>query len=438
MLKSIRYTIFFIIFFYSWASFAVTEITFWHSMAGPLGNKLNDIINQFNISHPQYHIVSIYKGDYNQTLTATVAAFRAQQQPDIVQIFEVGTATMLNPQGIIVPVYQLFHDAHLSFASNDILPPIRFYYSDRNMNLLAMPFNSSSPVLFYNQNAFKKAGISIQHPPKTWPQVFNDAQKLLKAGYRCGFTTTWPSWTQLENFSAWHNLPFATEQNGFNNNNAQLVFNNMDVIKHINTLAEWQKNNVFQYGGRGDRAFSLFTSQRCAMLIDSSGSVPDLETFSKFHVGISSLPYWPNIKDAPQNTSIGGAALWALTGHSKIEYRGIAEFFTFLAQPKIVAEWQQASGYLPITYSGYQYSIQSGFYKLHPGAEIAVKELIHKPITSNSTGIRLGNYMKIRENNEQILESIWSGQQNTSIGLNDAVKDGNILLKEFARNTNIH
>ena len=194
---------------------------------------LNAIIKEFNSSQPNYKVVPLYKGDYPETLTATIAAFRARQQPNIVQVFEVGTATMINPGGMIIPVSQLMQQTQVAFNVNDILPAIRYYYSDPNGNLLAFPFNSSSPVMFYNKTAFMKAGLDPNKPPQTWPELQQDAQKILKAGYSCGFTTGWPSWIQVESFSAWHNLPLATENNGFDGLNATLLINNPTVVRQL-------------------------------------------------------------------------------------------------------------------------------------------------------------------------------------------------------------
>lgn len=420
-----------------WAAQPI-KITIWHAMAGGVGDALNQIIRQFNASQQQYQVIGIYKGDYNQTLTAGVAAFRAHQQPDIIQVFEIGTATMTHPAGIIKPVSELMRENHIAFNEQDILPPIRAYYSDSTGQLLAMPFNSSSPVMFYNQDAFKKAGLDPNQAPRTWPEMKKASLALIKAGYSCGFTTGWPSWIQLENFSAWHNVPFATQGNGFVSTNAELLLTHPVIVRHIQTLAEWQKQRIFVYGGRSDNAMSLFTSQTCPMLMESSGSVPDLVKDSQFKVKIAPLPYWPDVAGAPQNTSIGGAALWAFSGHDAQTNKGIAEFFAFLAQPKIAAQWQQATGYLPVTQSAYQLSLKQGFYQKNPGSDVAVKELLNKKPTPYSQGFRLGNFMRIRELNEQALESIWSNRVSAQVGLELVNRDDNELLKQFARNTNIH
>lgn len=408
-----------------------TPIILWHSMAGSLGTTLNTIIQEFNASQTNYKVVPLYKGDYPETLTATIAAFRAQQQPNIVQVFEVGTATLIHPAGMIVPLSQLMQQTQVSFNVNDILPAIRYYYSGPQGNLLAFPFNSSSPVMFYNKTAFTKAGLDPNKPPQTWPELQQDAQKILKAGYSCGFTTGWPSWIQIESFSAWHNLPLATENNGFDGLNAQLLINNPSIVRQVTMLAQWQKQHIFEYGGREDNAMPLFTSGQCAMLMESSGSAPDLVGYSSFPVGVAPIPYWPDVKGAPQNTTIGGAAFWALTGHTANENKGVAEFFAFLAQPTIQMQWAKATGYLPVTQSGYAALQKSGYYQTNPGGDVAIKELLNKPPTTYSRGFRLGNYMAIRDTIDTQLEAALSGSKPAQQAMDAAAKQGDVLLQQF-------
>ena len=411
-----------------------TQIVLWHSMAGSLGETLNNLIQKFNQSQSDYEVVPVYKGDYPETLTATIAAFRSGKQPDIAQVLEVGTATLLHPPGMVVPVNQLMQQTNTSINVNDILPEIRFYYSDPKSGLLALPFNSSSPVLFYNKAAFTKAGLDPNNPPKTWDELAQDAQKILKAGYSCGFTTGWPSWIQVESFSAWHNLPLASQNNGFDGLNATLEFNNPTVVKHVAQVADWQKQHIFMYAGREDQAMPLFTSGQCAMLMESSGSVPDLVSYSQFPVGVAALPYMADVKGAPQNTIIGGAALWALSGRSAENNKGIAQFFAFWLSPDTQMAWSKATGYLPVTQTAYQALQAAGYYKTNPGSEIAIKELLNHQPTDNSRGFRLGNYMAIRNIINQQLESAWSGETTAQQAMDAAVQQGNQQLKQFEQN----
>ncbi|MGH6913124.1 MAG: extracellular solute-binding protein, partial [Geminicoccales bacterium] len=194
---------------------AATEIQWWHAMGGELGEKLNQIAEGFNATQDDYVVKPVYKGDYTETMTGAIAAFRAGEQPHIVQVFEVGTATMMAAEGAVYPVYQLMADAGEPFDSEAYLPAVVGYYTTPEGEMLSMPFNSSTPVLYYNKTAFEKAGLDPDTPPETWAELVEAAEAAQAAGYPCGFTTGWQSWVQIENFSAWHNLPLGTEENGF-------------------------------------------------------------------------------------------------------------------------------------------------------------------------------------------------------------------------------
>lgn len=226
---------------------ASTEVEWWHAMGGRLGEKVNEIAEKFNASQSDYVVKPVFKGNYTETMTAAIAAFRAKKQPAIVQVFEVGTATMMSAKGAVYPTYELMADTHEPFNSSDYLAAVTGYYSTNDGKMLSMPFNSSTPVLYYNKDALAKAGVE---PPKTWEEMDSVGRKLLDAGYKCGFTTGWQSWVQLENFSARHDIPFATKNNGFSGLDTELAFNSPLHVKHIAQLAEWQKEGIFSYGGR--------------------------------------------------------------------------------------------------------------------------------------------------------------------------------------------
>ena len=414
------------------AKAARIEIDWWHAMVGPLADQVNALATGFNQSQTEYKVVPVFKGNYTATLTSAIAAFRAHQQPDIVQVFEVGTATMMAAKGAVYPVYQLMKDTGEPFDPKAYVPAVYSYYATPAGQLLSLPFNSSTQVLFYNQDAFTKAGLDPNTPPTTWAEVGQDGAKLVAAGYKCGFTTSWQAWIQLENFSAWHNIPFATEQNGYGGTGARLVFNGPLQVAHIQQLADWTKSHVFVYGGREDKPEPLFTSGECPMLLSSTGIADRVsKAMPGAHIGIAPMPYEPSVKGAPQNSIIGGATLWVLRGKPASHYKGVAEFFHYLSSPKVQAKWHQETGYVPVTVAAYELSRKDGFYKKYPGRDVAIKELsLHQP-TANSRGIRLGNYVQIRDIENEELEAVWAGKKTAKQALDDAVTRGNRLLEQF-------
>ena len=273
---------------------------------------------------------------------------------------------MMAAEGAIYPVYELMADADEAFDSGDYLASVTGYYTDTDGKLLSMPFNSSTPVLYYNKTAFAKAGIA--EAPKTWPEVEAAARKAQAAGYPCGFTTGWQSWVQIENFSAWHDQPIGTKANGFAGMDTEFTINSAVHVNHIGQLAEWQKSKIFDYGGRRSDSAPKFYGQECVMYMNSSASYAGIRANAKdFEFGVSSLPYWPDISGAPQNTIIGGATLWVLRGHDAEAYKGVAQFFSYLSSAEVQADWHQFTGYLPITTAAYELTRSQGFYDENPG-----------------------------------------------------------------------
>ncbi|HIC80497.1 MAG TPA: sn-glycerol-3-phosphate ABC transporter substrate-binding protein UgpB [Kiloniellaceae bacterium] len=418
------------------AALAATEVEWWHAMGGKLGEKVNEIAEGFNASQGDYTLVPVYKGNYTETMTAAIAAFRANEQPHIVQVFEVGTASMMGAKGAIKPVYQLMAEAGEPFDPAAYLSSVTGYYTDTDGNMLSMPFNSSTPVLYYNKDAFAKAGLDPNAPPATWPEVEETARKLQAAGYACGFTTGWQSWVQLENFSAWHNVPFATQANGFGGIDTELSFNSPLHVKHVGTLAGWQKEKIFDYGGRRSDSAPKFYNQECGMYMNSSAAYAGVKANAKdFEFGVGSLPYWPDA-GAPQNSIIGGATLWVLGGHDDAEYKGVAKFFSYLSSAEVQAEWHQATGYLPITHAAAKLTKEQGFYEANPGTDVAIMQMTGNEPTENSKGLRLGNFVQIRDVINEELEAIWAGDKTAQQGLDDAVNRGNALLRRFEKTIN--
>jgi sn-glycerol 3-phosphate transport system substrate-binding protein len=412
---------------------AATEIMWWHAMSGELGKQVEKLAADFNASQSEYRIVPAYKGNYTETVTAAIFAFRSRSQPAIVQVNEIATATMMAARGAIYPVYELMRDQSEPFSPSAYLPAVTGYYADVAGNMLSFPFNASTPILYYNKDLFRAAGLDPEVAPKTWPEVGAAAKRLRAAGAVCGLTTSWPSWIDVENFSAFHNLPLATKANGFGGLDAELTFNNPLMVRHIAQLAEWQATKVFDYSGRGQSAEPRFQKGECAIFIGSSGTRADIQANAKFAVGNGMMPYWPDVAGAPQNSIIGGATLWVLRDRSRAEYSGVAKFFAYLSKPEVQAAWHQATGYLPITRAAYDLTRAQGFYDRNPGAAIGIEQVTLKPPTVNSKGIRLGSFVLIRDVIDEELEQVFSGKKPAQAALDHAVERGNRLLRQFER-----
>ena len=417
---------------FSLSAQAQTEVQWWHSMGGALGEWVNDLAKDFNASQKDYKIVPTFKGSYDESMTAAIAAFRSGNAPHILQVFEVGTATMMASKGAIVPVTKVMADAGVKFDPTAYVPAVAGYYTAPNGQMLSFPFNSSTPVFHYNKDAFKAAGLDPENPPKTWPEVALAAGKLKASGHKCPFTSSWMSWTQLESFSAWHNTEFATKGNGMRGMDARLSFNTPLHVRHIENLGNMAKTGLMVYKGRGNAADATFVSGECAMATGSSALYGNIKRNSKFASGISTLPYYPDVVGAPQNTVIGGASLWVMSGKKADEYKGVAQFFAHLSKTEEAAKSHQRTGYLPVTLTSFKMTDDSGFYKQNPGTDVSVTQMIRKT-TDKSRGIRLGNFVQIRTITDEELEQVWGGKKSAQEALDSAVKRGNEQLERFEK-----
>jgi sn-glycerol 3-phosphate transport system substrate-binding protein len=338
---------------------------------------------------------------------------------------------MMAAKGAIVPVAKVMGDAKEPFDPKSYLPAVTGYYTDSKGNMLSFPFNSSTVMFYINKDAFKKAGLDPNKAPKTWKEVIAAAEKLKASGQQCVYTTSWPSWMHIENFSAWHNVPIGTKDNGFGGLDTQFTINSPLHVRHISMLADMSKKGLFTYAGRTNQGDARFSSGECAMFSGSTGAQAGIRRAAKFEWSINFIPYHDDVKGAPQNSIIGGASVWVMGGKKAEDYRGVAKFFTFLSSHAIQMQWHTQTGYVPITEGAYKVTKASGFYDRDPGAELAVKQLTNKPPTGNSKGLRFGNFVQGRTVIEEELEAVFSGKKEAKPALDDAVRRANEILRQF-------
>lgn len=408
--------------------FAKTEINWWHAHSGPLGERVADLVNKFNASQTEYEVKAIRKGTYSETLTAGIAAYRSKTHPHIIQVFEVGTQTMLS-SGAIYPVYQLMKDQGININWADFLSIVKSYYSYQG-NLYSMPFNSSTAILFYNKTLFKKAGLKADKAPATYEEIEKAARALVASGAsKIAFTVAWPSWTLMENMHAWHDQPFADKDNGFAGLATQLKINGPLGERLMDLVSRWQAQGFFTYSGRGSKADQPIVNGEAAMGIASTGLIARLLS-AKFEWGTGFLP---RLSGFPQgNSIIGGACLWVMKGHTSEQYKGVARFLEFLGKTEQQSWWHAQTGYLPISNSALKALQATDHFKKNPNSWTAFAQITKGKSTPNSQGVRLGNLAAIRDDIEAEMENILAGKKTSKQGLDDAVKKGNEVLKEFA------
>ncbi len=410
---------------------AQTEIQWWHAFTGRLGELLDQQVKDFNASQGDYVVVASNKGNYSEALNAGIAAFRAGEQPHILQVFEVGTATMMAAKGAVKPVYEVMAESGLPFDPDAYMAAVKGYYTTTDGQMLSLPYNSSTPVLYVNRDAFTAAGLDPDMDLSTWQNVGAALDGLKAGGSTCPLTTAWQSWIHLENLSAYHNVPFATKENGFAGLDTELTFNGPVQVQHIQAMGDWAKDGKFIYTGRRNEGGANFRGGECALFTESSAGYAGVKSEAQFAFDIRPLPYWDGVEGAPQNTIIGGASLWVMAGKPAEDYKGVAAFLNFLSSPDVQAAWHQNTGYLPITLAAAEKTKADGFYDANPGTEIAGRQMTAKAPTPNSKGIRIGSFDQIRTVIDEELEAVWAGDKDAQAALDSAVARGNELLRRF-------
>jgi len=411
---------------------AAQQIEFWHAMDGPPGEALAELVRQFNRSQGEFEVKAVFKGTYYELLTAALAAYRKKTAPNIVQISEVGTLTMFLSE-TNVPISRLMRQQQVDVDWSDFIPTVASYYS-KDDRLASLPFNVSTPILYYNKDMFRKAGL-VDAPPATWPEVEAASRKILAVGAaKCGFTTPSPAWTLLENTFPWHDQPYATNENGNTGLDTRLLINSKFGLMHVGALARWQKEGIFYFGGpENTRPNNRFADGECAMVLQSSGSLRTFEQTLPFAWGTGQLPHWgPPYPKA--RTSLGGATLWVMRGHGRAEEEGVAQFLKFLSEPSQQIWWATNTGFAPITKAAVKRMQDASFYKQNPKQWPGTSQLLEGKVTPFSRGIRLGNYVDVRNAIEIELDNIFSGRKTVKEGLDAAVLRGNAILREFAVN----
>ncbi|MEQ8658279.1 MAG: sn-glycerol-3-phosphate ABC transporter substrate-binding protein UgpB [Hyphomicrobiales bacterium] len=418
------------------AAYAQTEIEFWHAFTGRLGELLAAQVEQFNASQSDYVVVQSHKGNYSETLNAGIAAFRAGEQPHVMMVFEVGTATMMAAEGAIRPVYEVMAESGAEFDQSAYIGAVTGYYTTSDGDMLSLPYNSSTPVLWVNRDLLQEAGVDPDVDLSTWEQVGDVLAEVRDAGIECPMTTAWQSWIHLENLSAYHDTPFATQDNGFAGLDTELAFNGPIQVQHIQALGDWAQDGRFIYAGRRNEGGANFRAGECALFTESSAGYAGISAEAEFEFEVRPLPYWAGAVDAPQNTIIGGASLWIMEGHEADEYAGVAAFMNFLSSTDVQAKWHQDTGYLPITLAAGEATRAQGFYEENPGTDISVTQMTANDPTPNSSGLRLGSFDQIRGIIDEELEGVWAGDKSAEEALNSAVERGNVLLRRFEQANN--
>ncbi len=239
----------------------------------------------------------------------------------------------------------------------------------------------------------------------------------------------------MEQFSAIHNIPFASEGDGFDGLGAELRINTEPHVAHIQRLLDMGKEGTFKYTGRDNVPDPILLGGKAGMAFNSSGMRGDLVKSAKFDWAPAYLPYDPALIKSPINSIIGGASIWTLTAPNRTEneYKAAGQFLGYLSRPENVAAWAEATGYVPVTVPGQQMMEKDGFFRKNPGADLPIKQLERGEVTQYSRGIRLGRLVEIRNIIYEEVEKAFQGQQDAKAAMDAATRRGNVVLRQFQR-----
>ncbi|WP_374441259.1 extracellular solute-binding protein [Stella sp.] len=406
------------------------EVQWWHAMGGVLGERVNELVKGFNEAQDKYTVTAVHKGNYDEVINGTIAAYRAKRQPHMVQIYERGFMTMLLSDAI-VPVHQLMKEQKYDVDWSDFIKPVAGFYTYKG-NLMTMPFNSSTPILWYNKDQFAKAGFD--KPAATWQELEKQLYAIkAKGAAECGTSLAGDYfWSLIENYSAINDQPFATKSNGFDGLDTEFVYNKTKVVGQVTRLKKWLDDGVLQLAGTGLSPQQLFASGKCATYVSSTADHGAMERNATIPWSATFLPHEADVAE-PRNSTIGGATIWVLKGHKPEEYAGVAAFFNHLAGTKTQVWWHKVTGYVPLTNAAYKAAKGEGYYSQFPTREIAVLQLSRGTPTQNSLGFRFGNFTQTTFALRQEMEAVMTGKKSPQQALDDSVKRGNDILRQFEK-----
>jgi sn-glycerol 3-phosphate transport system substrate-binding protein len=405
-----------------------TTIEWWYGKGGVVEEAIQEMVVTFNGDNPNYEVVAVRKGNYEETFAAMIAAYRVGQHPHIVMATERSVLTMLNSNAII-PLNKLMADHGRELNQDDFLGPVAAYYVVDDQ-LSAMPFNSSTSILWYNVDHFNEAGFT-EGPAGTWKEFEAQLYTIQEKGIsECAMSlNTDFVWSMIEGFSTINDMPYGTLANGRDGLGTEYVFNSTGVVQQAERIDKWVKDGTARLSGQGISASQLFTDATCSTWIKSTSGHGAVEGKAKFNWSATLQPHLEGVEPHPSN--LGGAALWALDGKSEADNEATAAFMDFLAQAETQAWWSERTGYIPVTNAAYELMKDKKFFEKHPTRETAILGLIRGETTDNSWGFRFGNSNQYWAAVNEELQAAFTGKKSVQEALDAAVDRGNKVLRQY-------
>ena len=320
------------------------------------------------------------------------------------------------------PIHEIMRETKQPIDASRLSPELREGMLDAKGQVAGLPVAFATPVLYINREAFRKAGLNPDAPPKSWADVQDTAGKLFVAGSVCPFTTSWPAWVHVDNMSAWNGADVADSK-------GQLAINGLVQIKHVAMLATWHKAKYFSYFGRRDEADRRFASGECAMLTSSSWLYSSLNEQKSVDFGVAQLPYHDDVYGAPKNTLADGLSLWAGHGMKRDETRAVARFVNYILGPEVQLQMTVAGGFLPMT----SVARAAAGSKLLKG-EVAALQVSYGQLQGRAMtpALRVSQTDRVRLIVEEELEAVWENRKPAKEALDHAVRRGNAVMAPVA------
>ncbi len=416
-------------------SFGKVKIQFWHAMGGWRIELIQNMVNEFMKKNPDIEVQVQYVGSYEEILAKTVAAVQAGNPPHVVQLNEISTKKMID-SGVIVPAYEML-DKDKTLITSVFLPQVLNYYR-YNGKLYSMPWNTSTPILFYNKTLFKEVGLDPNKPPTTFSQVIEYSKKLLKKDEKGNIVRTgitWPLYAWFfEQWLAEQNALLVDNNNGRTGNATKVLFNNkagLNIFEFWDTLTK-QGLMINTKPGDWTAARQLFLSQTAGMLISSTSDVALILTESVkqgFEVGAAYLP----IPDGTKRNGviIGGGSLWMIQQRDRKEVQAAWELVKYLAGVEAQIAWHKGTGYFPIRKDAINLLESKSYYKENPLHYIALRQLMESNNNYATQGALLGAFPQVRTAIDNAVQKMITGQLTPKQALEEAEKEANKAIKEY-------
>ncbi|NJD26303.1 MAG: extracellular solute-binding protein [Betaproteobacteria bacterium] len=343
---------------------------------------------------------------------------RGEKPAGLNLVMRYDMSDLLSQAQSFVPLHEVMAKAGKPVKAADLSPDLAGGVLDAKGRLVALPLVYSTPVLFYDKNAFRKAKLDPEKPPQTWFEMQGMLDKIQEAGYACPYTTSWPVWVHIDNVSALSGLP-AVDAKG------TLVFNGLPQVKHVAMMTTWVKANYFKTYGRRAEASKRFHDGECAMITTDSREHVDFESNRRIDLGVAPLPFHDDVYGGRQHSLADGATLWVGAGRPPAEYKQVAQFVSFLLSPEMQVEMVRVYGGLPLTPVARSAAQSKVFGEVDRTLKIAYASLKGKgvppvPHVSDIDGVRVIA--------DEELEAVWTDRKPAKAGLDAAVSRGNAYL----------